>query len=267
MNGVDNAYIKEYNKIQKSDNVKKHQTTLGGKGMKKFVILMGNYGSGKTEIAMELAMTAPNPQRTLVIDLDMVNTYFRLSDRRKEFADAGIRLICPNFAGSHVEMLTVPAEIAAAFAGDWELVIMDLGGDGGAAALGQYKLKLLQARRDGADVQLYNVVNTNRPMAGTPAKLIRLLEDMERKARWKCTGLINNTNMSYETTAEDLERGYGIVKAAAEQLGLPVVYTCGKPPVLAEFLKGEHDPVYVGEPLPLTKRMHRDWDTLTRQGV
>jgi len=235
--------------------------------MKQFIILMGNYGSGKTEIAMEFAMSAPNPAKTLVIDLDMVNTYFRLSDRKKDFAAAGIRLITPNFASSHVEMLTVPAEIAAAFAGDWELVIIDLGGDAGAAALGQYKPKLLQAQREGADIQLYNVVNTNRPMAGTPQKLIRLLGDMERKARWKATGLINNTNMSYETTADDLESGYAVVKGAAEQLGLPVAYTVGKPEVLDAFLAREHDPRYVGQPLYLTKRMHRDWETLTREGV
>ena len=235
--------------------------------MKRFIILMGNYGSGKTEIAMELAMNAPNPAKTLVIDLDMVNTYFRLSDRKKDFAAAGIRLITPNFASSHVEMLTVPAEIAAAFAGDWELVIIDLGGDAGAAGLGQYKPKLLQAQRDGAEIQLYNVVNTNRPMAGTPAKLVRLHRDMERKARWSCTGLIHNTNMSYETTAADLESGYPIVKAAAEELGLPVCFTVGKPEVLEEFLAGDHDPQFVGTPLPLTKRMHRDWDTLTREGV
>ena len=164
--------------------------------MKRFIILMGNYGSGKTELAMELALSSPNPAKTLVIDLDMVNTYFRLSDRKTLFAEAGIRLITPNFASSHVEMLTVPAEIAAAFAMDWELVIIDLGGDAGAAALGQYKPKLLQAQREGADIRLYNVINTNRPMAGTPAKLIRLMRDMERKARWSCTGLINNTNMT-----------------------------------------------------------------------
>lgn len=235
--------------------------------MKQFIILMGNYGSGKTEIAMQLALDAPNPEKTLVIDLDMVNTYFRLSDRKALFADAGIRLITPNFASSHVEMLTVPAEIAAAFAMDWELVIIDLGGDSGAAALGQYKPKLLQAQREGADIQLYNVINTNRPMAGTPEKLIRLLGDMERKARWKATGLINNTNMSYETTVDDLESGYEIVKKASEMCCLPVVYTSGKRNVLEAFLQKEHDAKYVGQPLFLEKRMHRDWETLTKKGV
>ena len=235
--------------------------------MKQFIILMGNYGSGKTELAMELALTSPNPQKTLVIDLDMVNTYFRLSDRKELFAEAGIRLITPNFASSHVEMLTVPAEIAAAFAMDWERVIIDLGGDAGAAALGQYKPKLLQAQGDGADIRLYNVINTNRPMAGTPAKLIRLMGDMERKARWSCTGLINNTNMSYETTPEDLESGYEIIRKTAQETGLPVVYTSGTREVLDAFLRKDHDPKYVGEPLYLNKRMHRDWDNLTRYGV
>ncbi len=235
--------------------------------MKQFIIFMGNYGSGKTELAMEFAFTSPNPAKTLVIDLDMVNTYFRLSDRKKEFAEAGIRLVCPNFASSHVEMLTVPAEIAAAFAGDWERVIIDLGGDAGAAALGQYHNKLVEAQQKGAEIQLYNVINTNRPMAGTPAKLIRLQRDMERKARWQVTGLINNTNMSYETTAADLESGYAIVAKASDELAVPVVYTTGKQAVLEEFAKTAHDPKYVGTLLSLDKRMHRDWETLTRKGV
>ena len=235
--------------------------------MKQFVILMGNYGSGKTELAIEFALSAPKPEKTLVIDLDMVNTYFRLSDRKKLFEEAGIRLITPNFASSHVEMLTVPAEIAAAFAMDWELVVIDLGGDAGAAALGQYRPKLLQAQRDGADIRMYHVINTNRPMAGTPGKLIRLHRNMERKARWNAAGLIHNTNMSYETTADDLESGYGIVKSAAEELGLPVVYTSGIREVLDAFLQTEHDPKYVGQPLYINKRMHRDWETFTRKGI
>lgn len=235
--------------------------------MKRFIILMGNYGSGKTELAMQFAMNAPNPEKTLVIDLDMVNTYFRLNDRRALFEEKGIRLIAPMFAGTGVEMLTIPAEMAAAFAQDWDLVIMDLGGDAGAAALGQFKMKLMQAQRDGDDVQLYNVVNTNRPMAGTPNKLIRLMGDMERKARWKVTGLINNTNMSYETTAEDLESGYEIVKATSEQTGVPVVFTSGSKEVLEAFSAKEHDPQYVGELMELEKRMHRDWETLTTKGV
>ena len=216
--------------------------------MKRFIVLMGNYGSGKTELAMEFAFCTPNPEKTLVIDLDMINTYFRISDRKKLFEEDGISLITPNFAGTHVEMLTVCAEVATAFAMDWEWVIIDLGGDAGAAALGQYKSKLLQAQHDGADVQLYYVVNVNRPMADTSAKVIRMLRDMEKKARWNATGLIHNSNMSFETTCEDLERGYEIVMEVATELKLPVVYTSGTPKVLDAFLQKEHDSRFVGAP-------------------
>ena len=182
--------------------------------MKRFIILVGNYGSGKTEIAMNFALNASKTGKTLLIDLDMINTYFRLSDRRDLFEGTGVEMIAPHFANSGVEMLTVPAEIAKAFDMDWDTVIIDLGGDAGASALGQYHNKLELAQKNGAEIVLYNVVNTNRPMAGTPEKLLRLMESMERKARWKVTGFIHNTNMSYETTVEDLEAGYGIVKEA-----------------------------------------------------
>ena len=235
--------------------------------MKRFIILIGNYGSGKTEIAMNFALNAAKTGKTLLIDLDMINTYFRLSDRRDLFKDTGVELIAPNFANSGVEMLTVPAEIAKAFDLDWDTVIIDLGGDAGASALGQYHNKLELARKNGAEICLYNVVNTNRPMAGTPEKLLRLMETMQRKARWNVTGFIHNTNMSYETTAADLESGYGIVKAASERSGVPVRYTAGKREVLDAFLSGDHDPKFIGEPLYLETYMHRDWDTLTKKGV
>ena len=216
--------------------------------MKEFIILIGNYGSGKTELAMNFAIDAVKQGKTLLIDLDMINTYFRLNDRRKMFEELGVRVIAPNYANSGVEMLTVPAEIATAFAMDWDTVIIDLGGDSGAAALGQYHTKLAQAEREGAKVTLLNVVNTNRPMAGTPARLIRLMEDMQRKARWKVSGFVNNTNMSYETTVADLESGYSIVKQASEQTGIPVLYTTGKKEVLDAFLPTGHDMTYVGTP-------------------
>ena len=48
--------------------------------MKKFIVLIGNYGSGKTEIAINLAVqSASAGKNTLVIDLDKVNDYFRMS--------------------------------------------------------------------------------------------------------------------------------------------------------------------------------------------
>ena len=52
--------------------------------MKDVKVLIGNYGSGKSELALNFAMqAAARGDRTELIDLDMVNTYFRLTERGK----------------------------------------------------------------------------------------------------------------------------------------------------------------------------------------
>ena len=56
--------------------------TSGGAGMKKMMVLIGNYGSGKSELALNFAFqAAARGERTELLDLDMVNTYFRLTER------------------------------------------------------------------------------------------------------------------------------------------------------------------------------------------
>ena len=58
--------------------------------MKHFIVLIGNYGSGKTEIAINLAVnSAAKGLNTLVIDLDKVNDYFRMSDRVDVLSSSG----------------------------------------------------------------------------------------------------------------------------------------------------------------------------------
>ena len=108
--------------------------------MKDVKVLIGNYGSGKSELALNFAMqAAARGDRTELIDLDMVNTYFRLTERGKLVEQKEIRLISPNFACSGIETLSLPAEVASAFALDWDSVIFDVGGDDvGATALGRY---------------------------------------------------------------------------------------------------------------------------------
>ncbi len=52
--------------------------------MKHVKVLIGNYGSGKSELALNFAMqAAARGDRTELLDLDMVNTYFRLTERGK----------------------------------------------------------------------------------------------------------------------------------------------------------------------------------------
>ena len=235
--------------------------------MKEIIILIGNYGSGKTELALNSAFQAAEQGKNVeLIDLDMVNTYFRLTDRGNLIKSKEIRLVSPNFVHSSVETLSLPAEVASAFALDWDTVIFDVGGDpAGATALGRYHNDF--AALPEGSVKVLNVVNTRRPMAGTADKLLSLMEGMERHSRQKVTGFINNTNLARMASADDLRDGYEVVAEASRRSGVPVLYTSGRPDILAEFMAEERDPRYVGTPLPIETYMHRDWETFTKEGL
>ncbi|MBO7422064.1 MAG: cobalamin biosynthesis protein CobQ, partial [Oscillospiraceae bacterium] len=95
--------------------------------MKKIVVLIANYGSGKTEIALNLAMKASMAgKRTQVIDLDRINDYFRMSDQVKLLQEKQINLVSPTFVGSGITQTNMPATVNSAFDRDWDLVIFDV---------------------------------------------------------------------------------------------------------------------------------------------
>ncbi len=235
--------------------------------MKDVKVLIGNYGSGKSELALNFAMqAAARGDRTELIDLDMVNTYFRLTERGKLVEQKEIRLISPNFACSGIETLSLPAEVASAFALDWDSVIFDVGGDDvGATALGRYH-RDFAALPEGA-LEVLNVVNIRRPLASTLEKVLHLQEGMQTHARLRITGMINNTNLSTMTSAADLWDGYELLREVADRTGIPVAYTTGKKEFLEAFLAKSPDPAYVGRPVAIDMYMHRDWDSYIAHGI
>ena len=228
--------------------------------MKKVYVLIGNYGSGKSELALNFAFKAAETGRTELLDLDMVNTYFRLTERGNMTRMKEIRLVSPNYACSGVETLSLPADVASAFAMDWDTVVFDVGGDAvGSTALGRYHQDFMELEE--GSLEVLNVINTRRPLAGTVEKIVRLQEDMQRHSRLKITGMINNTNLATATTPADLRDGYEIIKQVSEITGVPVKYTSGKKEMLDVFLAEGHDAKYIGTPLVIDTYMQRDWDS------
>ena len=236
--------------------------------MKKVILLIGNYGSGKTEIALNLAVkAAAEGKKTQVIDLDRINDYFRMSDHVQLLQQKQIELVSPTFAGAGVTQTNMPAAVGSAFTRDWDLVIFDVGGDpAGALSLARYHSDFAELAP--GQLEVYDVLNVRRPMCETPEKILRLQEELEGFARQRVTGYIHNSNLQAWASARDLSEGYPVVRQASLLSGIPVVYTSGRPEFLREFLDGGGlEPRFLGQALPLQTYMHRSWDSFAKGGV
>lgn len=201
--------------------------------MKRITVIAGHYGSGKTELAVNLAQDMKHKieeegrhDKVALLDMDIANPYFRSRERQKLLTEAGVEVIYNTFGFDITEDL--PA-ITAAVRGPLEnqdyQVVVDVGGnDSGARVLKQFSKYLA-----GDDVELLCVLNGNRLETDSVEGMIEHLESIECETGLKFDGLINNTHMLMETTAGDVVRGYSLCSAVSAQLGIPVVLnTCKK---------------------------------------
>ncbi len=239
--------------------------------MKKYHVFVGHFGSGKTEIALNTAFNvAATGKKVTLVDLDIVNPYFRTAERHKELDDAGIRLLNPSFVTSGVEIPALPAEIYSAFSDDSDLVIFDVGGDAaGAIALGQYYRFFANIPRQSIEVSF--VINARRPFSSDLDGNLEMISSILPVSRMSIDNLINNTNLSQETTVTELIDGYELIREISIQTGLPVRNTVSTAPILNEFKNyaREHElnGDFIGEYLPIERYMHRDWERFTMEGL
>ena len=195
-----------------------------------YLVLTGNYGSGKTELALNLALQFAPEYRTTLVDLDIVNPYFRSGEKAEEMRAAGVRMLMPTYAMTTVDIPALPAEIQSVFEVPSDRVIFDVGGDDtGAAALGRFYPSFM-ARRERTKVLF--VVNCMRPLTKKTDDIIDLAERVQNRGRLKIDLLVNNTNLADRTDPGMIEAGEKTVLECAERLGIPGVITTGKADVL-----------------------------------
>ena len=159
--------------------------------MKKFNIFAGNYGSGKTELSLNTSIALAKKAKTALVDIDVVNPYFRSAESAELLEKNGVYLIAPPYANTNVDVPVLSAEVNAAF--EYEAAVFDAGGDPvGAAALGGL-LQKFQAVRE--DTMLYYVVNARRPLQRSADEIIEMMEQISARIRLSIDGIINNTNL------------------------------------------------------------------------
>lgn len=223
--------------------------------MKRITLLAGHYGSGKTNIAVNMALAeaegnrwipswesgAPGGDRSFgelaIADLDIVNPYYRTEDSREDLERAGIRLICSVYANSNVDLPSMPEDLYA-ITDDRDLrTIIDVGGDDrGALALGRLSGAILSE----ADYESFMVINCFRPLTRDAASTMEVLREIELAGRLPFTGLINNSNLGRDTKAEDVLESLEYAREVERASGLPLAYTTVDEAIFDE-LKAKND--------------------------
>ncbi len=201
------------------------------KEAKRFSVFAGNYGSGKTEISLNAALAlAQAGKHVTLVDMDVVNPYFRSAEHADLLQEHGVRLIAPPFANTNVDAPSISAEVFSAF--DSECAIFDAGGDPvGAAALGSL-FGYFNAQRE--DTFFYYVMNARRPLQQTASEAEEMLKEISRRVRMSVDGLVNNTNLGIQTTAQDLLEGQEICAQVSADLGIPLMLTTGRADILEQ---------------------------------
>ncbi|MCR5689770.1 MAG: hypothetical protein K6G71_05910 [Clostridiales bacterium] len=185
-------------------------------------LFAGHYGSGKTNVAVNYAVALSRSGPTAIADLDIVNPYFRTKDAEKVLKENGIRLIASDYAESNVDLPALPADAYSLIDDRSVKAVIDVGGDDrGALALGRYAPGIKAEN----NYRMLLVVNMYRPLTSTPEDCAAIMREIRQAAGIDFTGIVNNSNLGEETTADDVLRSAGFAEKLSGLTGLPVVMT------------------------------------------
>ena len=191
---------------------------------KRLTLFAGHYGSGKTNIALNWAYRLRDEGRAVTVaDLDIVNPYFRTKDAEDELARHGIGLIVSEYANSNVDLPALPSRIYSLVGDRATYGVLDIGGDDrGALALGRWVPSIIAED----DYDMLFVVNKARPLTRTVDDTLEVYAEVEAACGLPFTGIVNNTNLGPETTAQTVLASMEYADAVARATGLPLKMTC-----------------------------------------
>lgn len=189
----------------------------------KYILICGHYGCGKTNLALNLAADfSSQGMRVTLVDLDIVNPYFRSSDFKAAIDKMNVKLIAPAYAHSNVDLPSLPTEMYSIFDDDSDKVIIDVGGDDqGAVALGRFSNKIKATD----DYCMVYVVNKFRPLSANGKDALEILAEIEAASRIKANAIINNSHLMTETTAQDIISSKEYADEISQALSIPLIAT------------------------------------------
>jgi MinD-like ATPase involved in chromosome partitioning or flagellar assembly len=219
----------------------------------RITIVGGAYGSGKTEFAISYALQLAQKEtvQVMLIDLDIVNPYFRSRDIAADLAEKGLTVISTEPGFEHSDLPALSPRIYSAFQNDRYQVVFDAGGDpAGARALGRFNRYFINEAYN-----FYIVVNPYRPDTRNMADTLQLIAGLTDSSRLKPNGLVANINLGRETTVAVWRQGLPFITELSETSKLPVVFQ-----MVEQELFTSHRDFFEGIPvIPVSLRMLTPW--------
>lgn len=218
---------------------------------KRIRVIIGHYGTGKSEFSVNYAIKLAEMGRKVALgDIDIVNMYFRSREKAEKLEELGIKVIGSQIKSPAVEVPSISAEIYAPLQDESYDLILDVGGDVvGARALGRY---VDYFKEDNYD--MFFVLNANRPETQTVEKVVEYMTKIEDVSRAKITGIINNTHLLKSTTVEDVLRGQELALKVQEKTGIEIKYISVLKNVVPDL-----PPNLQGEIFPIDLIMRDEW--------
>ncbi|MCQ2422195.1 MAG: hypothetical protein MJ064_04255 [Lachnospiraceae bacterium] len=205
------------------------------KNYKRLVLFAGHYGSGKTNIAVNVAIDMKRSGYDVAIaDLDIVNPYYRTKDSEDELEAAGVPLISSEYANSNVDVPALPQDMYSLVDNKERYFVIDIGGDDrGALALGRYTPFILEEN----NYEMLLVINQYRPLTRDLQSTLEVMREMEAAGGIPFTGIVNNSNLGRDTTPEDVIASDAYAREIAAATGLCLRMTTVKEDIAEEVAR------------------------------
>ncbi|MDA3834759.1 MAG: hypothetical protein PF495_15345 [Spirochaetales bacterium] len=185
------------------------------------VIIVGNYGSGKTEVSINLAVNRKRAGLEVrIADLDLVNPYFRTREAKRQLAELGIEVVVPPRQYMQADLPILSPVVAGMIRRPSQLTLLDTGGND----VGVNVFAALGDALSGRRIHVLQVVNPFRPFTAPAEGCLKIRNEIEKASRLSISGIIGNANLIDETSARDIYTGYDFVLGLSKESGLPLKF-------------------------------------------
>lgn len=190
---------------------------------KKVTVITGDYGCGKTNLAVNLALLLSKRGSVSIVDIDIVNPYFRTADFTEILQAKGINVVSPQYARTNLDIPVLNFDLESIIANS-DYTIIDAGGsEAGAYTIGSFRKTL---ERFGDNAEMLYVFNMYRLLDRSAEETVKMMREIERASGLKCTALVNNSNLGTDTTKSLIEESELFAKEVERLCGLPIAFTC-----------------------------------------